>query len=386
MPRHYAQRTAAPDLRRKPARDSDDLAPGIAPHQLIQLQRTIGNAGVRALLAKQGPAAPRLPAVQRFWGDDEETDSGGSWLDQATETVGGWFSGDDSDSGGSTPANPENSWAGGSDGGETQHGNPDSGGSTPANPENSWAGGSDGGDTGYSSESDSESGESEGDEGGFWDWLPDLPEFDLPDISGDEAAEDAPPPVVEIPDIETTVVTSDEGVATCVSGHGSASGGGVSVAGNTTANFATATATSSLVKPAITPRQAGGKTVYDVTGTVHIDYALADEPNVDYRVVPGRDTLSECKQQKVDAFIAGDLGAHEAKHVAAFKTFNGSEDHVVSFTGIEADSTESLTAAVQARVDAFVKEKTTARQTMAKGNSAKLDPWSQAIPGIGSCP
>ena len=194
---------------------------------------------------------------------------------------------------------------------------------------------------------------------------------------------------IELPEIQSVVEGLDEGTASCVSGHGDATGGGVSVAGKTSADFANATATASLNSPKITSRKDGAKKVYDVTGTVHIDYALPGEPSVTYAVNPPKDQLSDCKRQKVDAFIAGDLGTHEAEHVTAFKTFNGGEDHSVSFTGLEASSTAELTTKVQAEVDNFVKGpngKVKARQSAAQGASDAKDPWSKPIPGIGSCP
>jgi hypothetical protein len=143
-----------------------------------------------------------------------------------------------------------------------------------------------------------------------------------------------------------------------------------------------------LQNASVAERKAGDKTVYDVTGKVHIDYALPGEPTVSYNINPPKSQLTECKREKVDAYIAGDLGAHEAEHVAAFKTFNGSEDHAVSFTGIEASSTEELTAKIQAKVDDFVKGpngKVKARQAAAKAASDAKDPWSKPIPGITEC-
>jgi hypothetical protein len=370
----FAQRTTTPQAGRRPRRHDDEHdAPTPAPHALIQLQQAIGNSGVRALLARSAsPAVQRASAIQRFWGDEEDGDSGGSWLDDAVDTVTGWLDG------GETTADASDSPASQETGGSpSEHSGSEKSWWDEATDEvSSWF---------DSDESSAESGVAEDEGGGFWDWLP---EITLPSISGDEADEDMPTGEIELGEIETVVEGLEPGTASCVTGHGEAAGGGVSVAGLTSADFANATANASLQNASVAERKAGDKTVYDVTGKVHIDYALPGEPTVSYNINPPKSQLTECKREKVDAYIAGDLGAHEAEHVAAFKTFNGSEDHAVSFTGIEASSTEELTAKIQAKVDDFVKGpngKVKARQAAAKAASDAKDPWSKPIPGITEC-
>jgi hypothetical protein len=184
----------------------------------------------------------------------------------------------------------------------------------------------------------------------------------------------------------------DVGQGVCMSEEANAGGGssgGVSVAGLTNVDWSATTGKGSFLNPTIAKRKVGTKTVYDVSGKVHIDYSGAD-PKVSFKVTPPESQLSECKLEKVNAFKGpgGELGKHEADHVAKMKTFNGSEEFDHTFTGLEASSTDDLTAKVNAALDAVVKPKIKARQDAAQAASDTLDQpaWSKPIPGIDKCP
>ena len=380
MPRQFAQRTAASDLRRKPARDTDDLLPGLAPHQLIQLQRTIGNSGVRALLAQQGPAAPRQPVVQRFWGDDEESEGGeskggGSWLDQATETVGGWFSGDNSKSE-SSGGGSETEYGGGNseNGGGSDHEYGDGSSDTGGGPENE----SGGGDT---ADEDKSWWEQATDE--VSSWFEDESEEEPP--AGDEekswwdelwesdeegTSDEAPR---EIEDIS----------AECQTQNGVGHGGGKSIKlhGLTTSNYDHA-------KPLPAPFPSGvvvtqrkvkvSKTVeqdvFDAKGT--FDVTFASNPSISLPTVPS--DLTPCQEKAVQAFISGPLTAHENDHKAAFENnYDGTFTATVDVSNIK-DTPEMRKRALENPVMAEDKR----RADLANSESAKLDPWKETVSGL----
>jgi hypothetical protein len=407
-------------LRRKPLLQNGEEQRELLAKQsdIVGLQRLVGNRGVQSLLARgrisqhgmsrglmRAQGAPSIQRcgcggacatckgaqedeiaassntgneVQRWW-DDEEAggDSDGSWWDSTTEEVSSWFGGE-----------PESNTGGGSGAQDS-----DSGGSwveDAAEEVGSWFS-----DDEAESEPASESGES----GSWWDdlwseegdeeaddddWLPDwLPDIDLPSL--DEEDEEGDP--IDIGDIEVEVEGEDMGQGVCVGGHGSGSTGGVSVAGLTTIDWSASTGKGSFLNPKLNKRKVGEKTVYDVSGKVHIDYT-APEPNISFKVTPALSSLSECKREKVEAFKgpSGALGKHEAEHATKMKTFNGSEEFDHTFTGLEANSTEELTKQVNAALDAVVQPKIKARQAAAQKASDDLDPWSEPIPGISSCP
>jgi hypothetical protein len=355
MSRAFASRAASPALRRKPARQDD--APLLSPHRLLQLQRLIGNAGVRALLAQPaGTAAQRKPDVQRFWGDDEESesDSGGSWLDQA---------------------NPENSWAGG----ENNGGN----GSGPASET--------GGGGGYESgESDSETGGA-GEEKSWWEqatdevesWFEDEHEEDAPEAEGekswwdelwdseeDEGTDEAPR---EIEDISADCQTQN-GV-----GHGG--GKSINLHGLTTSNYDHA-------RPLPAPFPAGVKVterkvkvsktveqdVFDAKGT--FDVTFASNPSISLPTVP--DGLTPCQAKAVQDFISGPLTAHENDHKAAFENnYDGSFTATVDVTNIK-DTPEMRQRALENPIMAEDKR----RADLANAESTKLDPWKETVSGL----
>jgi hypothetical protein len=397
---------------------------------IVALQRLVGNKGVQSLLT-QGRISQRGSAinlartqaahsiqrcscggtcaachgeheaeiavvesagseVQRWWDDEEESsgDDGGSWFDDAVDTVSSWVSdepgseygGSSSGDGHSNPdgsiANPDGSTTtpDGSVSGPDGEPVEDDGGGSWFDDASDWA--SDAWDDFWGEDSDEEEDD---------DWLPDwLPDIEIPSW-GDEDTEEP----LDIGDIEVTV-EGEGGQGTCMSeeagGQGSGSSGGVSAAGLTTIDWSASTGTGSFKNPSIKKRTEGSKTVYDVSGKVHIDYS-APQPNVSFTIKPPLSQLSACKQEKVNAFTSssGDLGKHEAEHVAKLKSFDGSEEFDHTFVGLEATDTNDLTAKVNAALNALVQPKITARQTAAQTASNNLDPWSKTIPGIESC-
>lgn len=308
--------------------------------------------------------------VQRFWGDDEE-DDGGSWLDSATD----WVSDTASD-----VADWVTGGSGGASGAEASEPSDDGGGSSWFDDAADWVSEKAGAAADWASD---QWNELTGDEDS--DWLPDwLPDIEVPAQNNEEVEEPLDP------DDLVVEVQGDGGQGVCLSEEANAGGGssgGVSVSGLTKVDWSVTTGEGSLQNPQITPRKVGGKTVYDVSGTVHIDYSGA-EPSVSFKVQPSLDQLSECKREKVNAFTSpsGDLGKHEAEHVAKMKGFNGSEQFNHTFTGLEASSTDELTKKVNAALDALVQPKIKARQNAAQQASDALDPWSKPIPGIDKCP
>jgi hypothetical protein len=401
MPHQYTHTTLhSPVVLRKPLLSVTDEQELVAKQpDIVRLQQQIGNQGVQRLLAQgrlsshgivqKKPDIQRCGCggscaackgqdeevtvsagvgepVQRFWDDEEE--EGGSWLDDATDWV-------------SDTASDAADWiSGGSSGSETS----DESGGSWLDDATDWVSDKAGDAADWASDTWNDwtgGGEEEEDS----DWLPDwLPDIDIPSLTDEEEEEPIDPEELVVE------VEGDTGQAVCMSeevGHGGGSTGGVSVSGLTKVDWSATTGKGSFLNPKIATRKVGNKTVYDVSGKVHIDYSGA-EPSVSFTVNPPMSQLSECKQEKVNAFKGsnGDLGKHEAEHVAKMKTFNGSEEFDHTFTGLEASSTDDLTAKVNAALTAVVDPKIKARQAAAQKASDDLDPWSKPIPGIEKCP
>lgn len=391
---------------------------------VVALQRYIGNAGVQRLInspsvhmraqntmlhrkgcgcSSCGGGKEEETVSRKFdghiqrWGEEEEqsesASEGGSWFDEAVNTVGDLTGlngvgekvgevvggiqntvneGIDSVVGAASDAA---NWVG------EQWDNATGGGSANNNMS--------------ANENESTGGENE--ESNWWD---NAVETVSDWMSGDEAAEESSNGGSWLDDLTSEVEAffneeesneneTDEagsGIGSCGGtvpvGHGGGSSGGVSVKGLTTANFAAATSASSFKHSNIKDNKDG---TFDVTGEETITYSIPT-PTVSYKISP--QPLSECKQAKVDAFIAGDLGAHETQHVNTYKsTFDGTETFAHTFKGLKASNTAELTAAVQAAEKVLVAEKTTARQGKAQTASDKLDqpPWNKPIPGIDEC-
>ncbi len=408
---HKQPQPSAMALRRK---DEGALAAHSKQSQpsLIALQRHIGNAGMQRLM---NTPAVRLQAQSGMLhrkgcgcagcsggkSDDEaisrKTDNsiqregeeeGGSWLDDAMNTVGEL-----------TGMNNAGSQIGDIVGGiqDTVNQGIDAVTGAASDAAN-WAGdqwnNATGGGANSVNNNESESDGGEGQESNWWDdavntvssWLDG--EDAAQEISGGGSWLDNLTEGVEsfFEDEQAESESGEGGAASCAGtaavGNGEASSGGVSVRGITTANFAAATAASSFTPGKITPK---GNNTYDVSGTETIDYSIP-LPTVSYKISP--QPLSDCKQQKVDAFIAGDLGAHEKQHQDTFKnTYDGQESFAHTFTGIVASNSAELSAKIQEEETKLNATRVAARQAKAQAASNKLDqpPWNKPIPGIDEC-
>lgn len=449
MPGHSFQLAKKlPVVQRSAARvephEQDECVLHHHPLEILGMQRLVGNRGIQTMLtsgqarqqgntiqllrapvsvqrcgcggacaACKGEDEPEVTAdpagqVRRFWGDDED-DSGGSWLSDAASGAADWVSdtassaynavsdaagaaadwvGDTAGSAYDAVADTAGSaagWAGdmADKAYDTAAGAAGSAAdwvSEQAGAVADWAG-----DTWDAVTGDSDTEAPNAEESSWLDWLPDI---DFPFIN-DEAEEPQPVDLGEI-DVEVDGDEVGAGQATCVSEEasnlGGGSSGGVSVRGLTSIDWRNTTGAGSFLNPTLKKRKSGDKTVFDVSGKVHIDYSGASA-NVSFTVTPPLSSLSECKQEKVNAFKgpSGALGKHEADHVAKLESFNGSEEFDHTFTGLEANSTEELTEKVNAALNALVQPRIKARQSASQKSSDDLDPWSEPIPGIASC-
>ena len=390
MARFFAQHLATPAIRRQARRSDDEPLVAPSPHQLVQLQQAIGNSGVRALLARRdAPVVQREPAIQRFWGDDEESeDEGGSWVSDlydsaselvidganavqdATDAAADWVSGgeSESESSGGGSANmgpsPESDSGGGEKGwweqatdeveswfdgdeSEQEPSEAESGG------EKSWW------DELWSEDDESESGESGDEEKSWWD--------DLLDNDEDEVTDEPPR---DIEDISAECQTKNS------VGHGE--GKSIKLHGLTTSNYDHA-------KPLPAPFPSGvvvterkvkvSKTVeqdvFDAKGT--FDVTFASKPSISLPTVP--DGLTPCQTKAVQAFIDGPLTSHENDHKAAFEdNYDGTFTATVNVSNIQ-DTAENRKRALENPVMAEDKR----RADLANAESKKLDPWKETV-------
>lgn len=361
MARFFAQHLATPAIRRQARRSDDEPLVAPSPHQLVQLQQAIGNSGVRALLARRdAPVVQREPAIQRFWGDDEESeDEGGSWVSDlydsaselvmdganavqdATDAAADWVSGGESES--------ESSGGGSASMGPSPES--DSGGG-----EKSWW------DELWSEDDESESGESGDEEKSWWD--------DLWDNDEDEVTDEPPR---DIEDISAECQTKNS------VGHGE--GKSIKLHGLTTSNYDHA-------KPLPAPFPSGvvvterkvkvSKTVeqdvFDAKGT--FDVTFASKPSISLPTVP--DGLTPCQTKAVQAFIDGPLTSHENDHKAAFEdNYDGTFTVTVNVSNIQ-DTAENRKRALENPVMAEDKR----RADLANAESKKLDPWKETVSGL----
>ncbi|MES2649709.1 MAG: DUF4157 domain-containing protein [Bacteroidota bacterium] len=108
---------------------------------------------------------------------------------------------------------------------------------------------------------------------------------------------------------------------------------GVSVSGNTTANYTSTGALSG--RPTVATECSGctGNDCVTVNSTVVSTFNTA--PVVSLPSVPGG--LNACEQAAARAFINGTLRQHEQQHVSAFNTYRGTIRTPFTFTGCTAD-------------------------------------------------
>ncbi|HYO89053.1 MAG TPA: hypothetical protein VER79_10410 [Candidatus Limnocylindrales bacterium] len=390
----FAQRVTVPVLRRKPRHGEEELiAPVPAPHRLIQLQQSIGNSGVRALLAQNaGSAVQREPAIQRFWGDEEEEgydnseDGGGSWVsdlyDSASELV------TDGANAVQDATDAAFDWAsGGSEektesGGDSVNMGPGPESESGGEEKSWWDQASDEVESWF--EEDEEASEAEGgEETSWWDelWSEDEEEssegeeekswWDQLWDNDEEEVTDEPPR--EIEDIS----------AECKTQNGVGHGGGKSIKlhGLTTSNY-------NHAKPLPAPFPSGVKVterkvkvsktveqdVFDAKGT--FDVTFASNPSISLPTVPS--DLTPCQEKAVQAFISGPLTAHENDHKSAFETnYDGSFTATVDVSNIK-DTPEMRQRALENPVMAEDKR----RADLANSESKKLDPWKETVSGL----
>ena len=388
MSRQFVQRAALPALHRRATRSSDEPLLTPSAHQLVQLQQSIGNSGVRALLARRdGTAVQREPVIQRFWGDDEETESeggGSSWLDSVTDTVSDWAGGGESETesgggGGGGGAEPETG-GGWSEGGSSEsESETDAGGG-------GWSEGgtaeTEGGESGGSwldeisdwfdgEESEQEPTEAEG-EKSWWDELWSDDESESGDSESGEADEgevtDEPPREIEA--VSAACNTTGHGGGTSIKLHGLTSSNYDHAAPIPAPFPSSVTVTERKVKVSKDKEEA----VFDASGT--FDVTFASNPSISLPTVPSG--LTPCQEKAVQAFIDGPLTAHENDHKAAFENnYDGSFTATVSANNIK-DTPEMRKRAMENPVMTEDQK----RATEANAASKALDTWTQTVTGL----
>jgi hypothetical protein len=143
---------------------------------------------------------------------------------------------------------------------------------------------------------------------------------------------------------------------------------GVSVQGQTDANYTDSFKSSGTTKSSekctdCTPPDC-------VTASGVIVSRFKANPAITLPAVP--DGLSECEARAVARFINTTLRRHEQQHVAAFNTYNGVVRTPYSFTGCKGE----LDSYLQSKHDAI----NTVRQDAANARSNALDPFNATIP------
>ena len=108
---------------------------------------------------------------------------------------------------------------------------------------------------------------------------------------------------------------------------------GVSVGGNTQANYSSSAALAT--QPTRTTDCSGCTGANCVTVNTTVVSRFNTAPVVTLPAVPGG--LNACERRAVRAFINGTLNQHEQQHVAAFNTYRGTVSTPISFTGCSAD-------------------------------------------------
>jgi hypothetical protein len=104
-----------------------------------------------------------------------------------------------------------------------------------------------------------------------------------------------------------------------------------------------------------------------VSGTLAVPYKVAT--TVSLPTVPA--DLRPCQKQRVAAGIKNKLAPHEQKHVAAFKTFNGTAMLPINYIGCEGGYDSYL--------EELAEKEFNRRKDIADAKSAKLDPFSVDI-------
>jgi hypothetical protein len=143
---------------------------------------------------------------------------------------------------------------------------------------------------------------------------------------------------------------------------------GVSVQGQTDANYTDSYKTSGTTKPSEKCTDCTPPDCINASGLIVSVFKA--NPVITLPDVP--DGLSECETRAVSRFIHGTLKRHEQQHVAAFNTYNGVVRTPYSFTGCQGE----LDAYMQSKHDDI----NTLRQDAANARSNALDPFNPTIP------
>jgi hypothetical protein len=361
---------------------------------IVMLQRYIGNSGVQRMMsasisqhatanmihrkgcacaACSGKVEEEQPAgnsdipVQRWWDDEESesesSDGGGSWWDSATDAVSDWVSDDDSSTTVADSHEEETEYQETDTEEEQQETESEESTDSEEGGGSWWDQATEAVSDWFSDDDESEESEpSESTDEGGGSWYEELwNEFTGGDQEDEEGA-----------------ASGIGGCRTPTVGHGGGTSGGVTVDGLTSANFSHSKSYDYAEKKKY---KKDDKEVKDMSITLTMTYTSS--PSVSFTVVPALDTLSECKQNAVNAFTApsGLLGKHEQEHVDKFKTYDGSETKKFTATvAADNDVAETETAAEDKAT-----ELNTAREDAARAKSDKLDPWSKPIPNIENC-
>lgn len=99
------------------------------------------------------------------------------------------------------------------------------------------------------------------------------------------------------------------------------------------------------------------------TGSLKVPYTV--QTTVSLPTVP--DDLRPCQKQRVASAIKNKLAPHEQKHVAAFKTFNGTPLLPIKYKGCESGYDSYLESLAETEYER--------RKNIADKKSAKLDPF-----------
>ncbi|WP_132297533.1 hypothetical protein [Kribbella sp. VKM Ac-2568] len=108
------------------------------------------------------------------------------------------------------------------------------------------------------------------------------------------------------------------------------------------------------------------------TGTIAVTYHV----DVDIRMPPVPDGLSECQQRRVRSFLRDVLGPHEQDHARRLRTYNGTTRRPYSITGCGKAGLETeMSTKLQEMHDTEAAD----RATDADNHSAAIDPFVRPI-------
>ncbi|MBS1614765.1 MAG: DUF4157 domain-containing protein [Bacteroidetes bacterium] len=143
---------------------------------------------------------------------------------------------------------------------------------------------------------------------------------------------------------------------------------GARVSGLTTANYdhGTYSVSGAALKRAKDCK--GCAEVECVTVSGVIVHQFSASPTVDLPTVPPGN-WSECEKKAIQTFIDTTLSQHEQKHVAAFKTYNGSVKTPFTYTGCK-DGLDAYVAGIHNKINSDREAATTAKSDVYDANGA----------------